>query len=122
MSGNERNSDTIVETERVQNLERNQDIEMYDVYANQIRMGVTLSDFSLVFGAIADRGKQGSHNVDKCIVRLAPITFKQLYIQMSATLEAYEQSVGKIPTSKKIVDGSKKIQKVLSINLKEQLS
>lgn len=110
----------LIEKEIVQTPVQN--AEVYDSYANQIRMGVTLSDFTLIFGVIVDRGKAGSVNCDKCIVRLAPTTFKQLHLQMSAALAAYEQSIGEIPTPKNLVGMGEKIQTVLSKNLKEQFS
>lgn len=67
-----------------------------DVYANQLRMGVTLSDFTLIFSVTEDYGQGVAEVVDKAAVRLAPMTFKALLLNMKGALDAYEKSVGNI--------------------------
>lgn len=71
-----------------------------DVYANQLRMGVTLSDFTIIFGVAEDDGQGIAQMVDKATIRLAPMTFKALLLNMQGALDAYEKSVGNIIISR----------------------
>jgi hypothetical protein len=70
-----------------------------DVYANQLRAGATLHDFTLIFGVTEDIGANQVINRDKVTVRLSPGMAKTLALQLIAIVEAYEKGVGPIPTS-----------------------
>ena len=68
-----------------------------DIYANQVRLGVTLTDFTIIFGIADDLGSQ-TINKDLAAIRLSPGTMKLLLVQMSAVLSAYETACGQIPS------------------------
>jgi hypothetical protein len=68
-----------------------------DTYANQVRLGTTISDFTIIFGVSDDRGPAGVHLKDVVAIHLAPGTMKLLLGNLKSTVEAYEASIGTIP-------------------------
>ncbi len=72
-----------------------------EIYANNVRMGATLSDFVVVLGAIRDRGNNPAVVKDLVAARMAPRTTKILLMNLQAALSAYEDVFGEIrmPTS-----------------------
>lgn len=68
-----------------------------DTYANQLRINVSLSDVTLVFGVNQDLGHQNFAVRDKVAVHLAPTTAKILLAELQAVVEAYEKVVAPIP-------------------------
>lgn len=89
-----------------------------DVYANQLRIGTTVSDFTLVFGA-SDEGFTVS---DQVSVRLAPGTLKMLFLNVKMALEAYEQAIGEIPVPSKLEQQISKNKITLADGLKRHMN
>src|SRR5487761_1081463 len=68
-----------------------------DVFSNQLRMGVTLSDFTLIFG-VTESGPTGvGINREKVAIHLAPVMLKQLLFNIELAVNAYEEAVAPIP-------------------------
>lgn len=74
-----------------------------DVYANQIRLGATLADFTIIFGLTYDIGGGDVVNRDRVVVRLSPQTLKTLSLQIDAALGAYEAAVGQVPVPERVL-------------------
>ena len=68
-------------------------------YANQARVGLTLSDFTLIFGVSDDLGIGAVAAKDLVGVHLAPGTFKALLMHLNMMLEVYEEKIGTINIS-----------------------
>lgn len=68
-----------------------------DVYANQIRLGMTYFDFTAIFGTTEDYGPGNMGTQDQVSVRMAPGTLKQLCFALQSAIAAYEEAVGPIP-------------------------
>ena len=58
-----------------------------DTYANQLRIGATLTDITIVFGIVEDLAPSHFVNKDKVAVHLAPGTLKLLVANLQAVLE-----------------------------------
>lgn len=67
-----------------------------EVFANQMRMGVTITDFTLVFGAAVDIGGGTPMAIDKSVVHVAPGMLKQMLQNITMAVEAYEEVMGEI--------------------------
>ena len=67
-----------------------------DVYANQFRVGMTPSDFTLIFGATEDYGPSVGIK-DRVAIRVAPSTLKLMVLTLQNTLTVYEELIGAIP-------------------------
>ena len=73
-----------------------------DVYINQIRMGATLMDFTIILGATEDSGSGQVTNRDRVAVRVAPATAKILLLHLEMLVSAYEESVGPVSVSQRL--------------------
>lgn len=70
-----------------------------EVFANQLRMGVTVTDFTIVFGTAVDMG--GTAVVaDRAIVHVAPGMLKQILQNLIMAVNAYEEVMGEIRVPK----------------------
>ena len=67
-----------------------------DIYANQIRLGVSLSDLTIIFGATDDLGPNQLVSKDKAAIRLSVTNAKILMLNLQTMVEAYENGIGKI--------------------------
>jgi hypothetical protein len=76
---------------------------MQSIYANQLRMSVTVSDITITFGASEDRGVGNLINEDKTSVHLSPVTAKILLINLEKIINVYQNVVGNIPIPQKVV-------------------
>ena len=114
MSASEQNLVVPVGTQR--------DLTYVDVYSNQIRLGVTLGDVMIIFGAIEDIGPNQMIIKDKAAVRLSPITAKILMINLQAAIEAYEKGVGEIPIPHLTSQSARAISNSVPEMLREQIS
>jgi len=92
-----------------------------DIYSNQLRLGVSLSDVSIVFGIVEDRQSSLTTSADKAVVRLAPVTAKQLYLQLRVAIDSYERVLGDIRVPKVIAQQSENIEKKLTEHLNRLL-
>ena len=79
---------------------------------NQLRTGVTVSDITLVFGAIEDRGINQMVNDDKIAVQMSPITAKLLLKNLEMIVSAYESVIGNLSPAPKQLRKSKLSRKV----------
>lgn len=73
-----------------------------DVYINQIRMGATLMDLTIILGATEDSGTGQVTNRDRVIVRVSPATAKILLSHLQMIVSAYEEAVGPITVSQRL--------------------
>lgn len=73
------------------------DTAFVDTYANQLRMGATLSDFTLIFSVTEERGLGQTVVREKVAVHMPPTVAKMLLVQMQAAIESYEKAVASIP-------------------------
>lgn len=90
-----------------------------EVYANQLRMGITLSDFTLVFSTSNERTNAIE---DKATVRLAPLTAKLLLQNLQMVLSVYEEKFGAINIPPKMMAQMEEQRKGLRDHLSEQLA
>jgi hypothetical protein len=95
---------------------------LQSVYANQLRVSVTVSDITIIFGALEDRGANQLINEDKASVHLSPITAKLLLQNLSMIIHAYEQVIGNIPVPPKIIAIAESQTENLIKNLTDQMS
>lgn len=84
-----------------------------DIYANQLRLGSTLHDFTIIFGATDDRGVGQITSRDLATVRLAPALAKILEMHLRTAIDAYESVVGEIPISPRAKDDLEKVHETL---------
>jgi hypothetical protein len=71
------------------------DERFVSLYANQIRLGTSINDFTLLFGVTEDHGGQ-QVLVDKAAISMSPISFKALVAHVNMVLSAYEETIGPI--------------------------
>jgi hypothetical protein len=82
-----------------------------DLFANQFRVGVTLTDFTLVFGVGVESQIGGQAVVDKASIHVAPGMLKQILASLQMAMSAYEEVLGEIPIPKRhghFMDGIRK--------------
>lgn len=92
-----------------------------DIYANQIRIGTTLADFTLVFGSTEDAGLGQVINRDRAIVRLAPGTAKSLLLHLTMILQSYEEAIGPLPMPAQMVAELADIKQKITAGYAEQM-
>lgn len=73
------------------------DPSFLDTYANQVRINVQVTDFTVIFMVNDDQGTDRVKIMDKAAVRLPPVAAKILALQLHSIIEIYEQTNGKIP-------------------------
>ena len=79
-----------------------------ELFANQLRLGVTITDFTLIFGStLPQQGAASSGEVfgvvsDKVALHLAPGMLKQLLLQIEMAVAAYETVMGSIKIPDKL--------------------
>jgi hypothetical protein len=94
---------------------------VFDVYVNQVRLGATLSDFTIICGATEDAGFGNIVNQDKVTIRLAPGTAKMLYLNLITAISAYEESVAPIPVPHNLAKTLEDIKERISSNYRQQM-
>jgi hypothetical protein len=95
--------------------------ELLDIYANQARIGATLSDFTIVFGLTEDAGNGQISNRDRVAIRLAPGTAKLLHLHLEAVIGAYEQAVGTISVPDRLVSELRTMKDGMAAGYTEQM-
>jgi hypothetical protein len=83
-----------------------------ETFANQMRMGVTVTDFTLIFGVGADAGTGPPMLIDKAIIHVAPGMLKQIAQNLAMAVAAYEEVLGKLESQNRwlhILQDSKRI-------------
>lgn len=93
-----------------------------DVYSNQVRLGVTISDITIVFGLMEDAGPNQIVNKDKVAVHLAPTSAKSLMMHLKAAVEAYEKGAGEIPIPYSVLGSVASIIQLVPAMLRDQIS
>jgi len=92
-----------------------------DIFANQLRMSATLTDFAITFGT-AEGGHPGPTFVaDKAIIHVAPGMLKQILFHIQIAVDAYEEAIGEIPIPKNLQKFLEKTKKALASQLKHQM-
>ena len=71
-----------------------------EVFANQMRMSVTVTDFTIVFGVAVDNGSGPATLADKVAIHVAPGMLKQVLLNIEAAIDAYEEVIGEIKIPK----------------------
>jgi len=92
-----------------------------DVYSNQIRLGATLYDITVIFGATEDAASGQVIARDKVTVRLAPGAAKLLALHLAMVLEAYEECVAKVPMPARLSAELSKVKDVITGKYREQM-
>ena len=98
------------------------DQSFQDVYASQLRMSITVSDITIIFGVMSDRGQNIYVPEDRVAVRLAPVTAKVLLQNLTMAVSAYESVLGTIPIPSDTIRQSKANSENLTRVLEEQMS
>jgi hypothetical protein len=93
-----------------------------DVYANQVRISVSVSDIDMIFSVMQDRGSGIVALEDLASIRLSPITAKVLLHNLQMIVDAYEASVGSIDAPPKALKQIQNQQNGLMNALKEQMA
>jgi len=75
--------------------------DFVDIYANQVRLSVTVSDISIMFSTIQDRGPGVITPEDRASIRLSPMTAKAFLKNLEMVVAAYEAVLGEIPVPPK---------------------
>jgi len=92
-----------------------------DIYANQLRLGSTLHDFTIIFGATDDQGRGQIGSRDLATVRLAPALAKILQMHLRAAVEAYEKKVGPIGISARAEGDMERVRETLEKAYSDQM-
>ena len=92
-----------------------------EVYANQVRMGATLQDFTVILGVIEEIGMNQVINRDRLVVRLSPATAKIMQANLTTIISAYEESVGPIAISGRLQPELDNIKARLVTAFREQM-
>ncbi len=85
-----------------------------DIYASLVRLSMTPTDFTLIFGAFEDFGPGQIYPQDRAAVRLSPQSLRILIENASSVLRAWEAQFGKVNLPKAIADEAKENEKRLS--------
>ena len=97
-----------------------------EVFSNQLRMNVTFTDFTIVFGAADTAVTQNGPSLptirDKVAVHLVPGMLKQLYLTVQWAVEAYETAVGPILLPSNLEDQMATQKQGLIANLRDIMS
>lgn len=89
-----------------------------DVFANQFRIAVTMTDFNIVFATSLVSATGHPLIVEKIAVNLAPGMIKQLLLQLKHAVAAYEEAIGEIKIPRHLEENLRNMQ----VNLKNQLA
>ena len=92
-----------------------------DFFSNQLRLGVTLTDFTIVFG-VSEETPAGPNIRDRVAIHLAPAMLKQLLAHLEMAISAYEGAVGTIPVPARLNEYTEILRKTLMENLRERLA
>lgn len=95
------------------------DEKYLSVYANIVRLGASINDFSLTFSLMEDIAGQPSL-VDKTTVFLSPVSFKAFVANVAMVLEQYESVMGSIPQSQGTVDAMNDLAPQVRANFDKQ--
>jgi hypothetical protein len=93
--------------------------EFKDIYSNFVRMGVSGSDISIIFGKLVDSPLGFNVVEDQAIIRMSPHQFKTFLSQATKTLNAWEEVFGAVNESMKsspqeaITDGVRRLKEAL---------
>ena len=98
-----------------------------DIFANQLRMAVSFTDVTLVFGVSDTSGPSGegvSNPVvrDRVAVHMAPGMLKQLLMHVQMAVDAYESALGVIPVPAISAEAVESNRRGLTSSLREQLT
>lgn len=92
-----------------------------EVFANQMRMGVTVTDFTIVFGIAVDGGSDTAMLADKVSIHVAPGMLKQILLNIESALSAYEEVMGEIRVPNSLVANVAGIKTHLAMMLRQQM-
>lgn len=96
-----------------------------EVFANQLRIGATFSDFTLVFGTTDSAGIPGQAATtvrDRIAVHVAPGMLKQLLLHIQMVVDAYETAIGSIPIPAGSAEALEAHRKALIANLRQHMT
>jgi Protein of unknown function (DUF3467) len=92
------------------------------VYSNQLRVGVTPGDVTIVFSTMEDHGSNQLLPEDKVSIHLSPMTAKLLLKNLEMIMNTYESVIGNIPTPPKAISQMETQATVLRENLTNNMS
>ena len=81
-----------------------------DIYANNIRAGMTPWDIALHFGIIIDASDSVAQIEERATIRLSPQTMKVLVAILPSMMEQWERQFGKVPLPDGLVPESSAIR------------
>ncbi|MDA8051133.1 MAG: DUF3467 domain-containing protein [Rhodospirillales bacterium] len=91
------------------------------MFSNQLRLGVTLTDFTIVFG-VGEDTPAGPNIRDRVAIHLAPAMLKQLLAHLEMAISAYEEAIGTIPIPARLNEYTEILRKTLIENLRGRLA
>lgn len=100
-------------------MESNRAEGFVDVYINTFRMGATGTDFTLFLGATDDVQGRISQK-DRVAARVSPQMLKLIIINITATLDAYEETFGTIQVPKNATEEADANRKKMTTFYKQQ--
>ena len=93
-----------------------------ETFANQMRMGVTVTDFTLVFGTAIDAGpNMAPVALDRSIIHVAPGMLKQIFQNIAMAVEAYEEVMGEIKLPHQLAANLANVKAHLVVMLRQQM-
>lgn len=92
-----------------------------DIYANQVRLNISMSDINIIFGVLNDRGPGIVVLEDRASVRMAPTTAKILTQHLEALIRTFESVIGEIPMPDSTVTQIESQMQNLAENLATQM-
>ena len=95
--------------------------QLFDSYVNQIRLGATISDFTIICGISEDNGQGQTVVKDKVVVRLAPGTAKLLLLNLQMAISAHEEVIGPINMPHKLAENLEMNKEKIILLYKEQM-
>jgi hypothetical protein len=82
-------------------------------YANNVRVGFTPFDLSLIFGLVKT-GEEGTYIAENLLVRISPQQLKSLVFSLPLILAQWEENFGKIPLSENFVMTHEKLAELIA--------
>ncbi len=78
-------------------LESTQSPSYKTLYSNQVKIGISQWDMSLIMGQIVENAQGNSMVLEECSVKFSPMYFKNLVGALNVALQQWEALFGEIP-------------------------
>src|SRR5271170_6438003 len=92
-----------------------------DVFVNNMRITMTQSDLSMIFGTTEDYGPGNVGTKDRVCLRISPMMARIILVNLQATLDAYEDIAGQVRLPEALEKAAKAQRNLLAETFKTNL-